>query len=115
MVSFQLAIGTQPEAAGVAINNPEHGARFDQFSMLSRAAMASLGVALLPEFLIDEEVQAGRLVLAADRALETDKAYYLVLPEGKADGRTLHVRCNEPMQEPLPSFKVDSDGLSRVN
>ena len=38
-----------------------------------------------------------------------------VLSLGKKDGATLHVRCNEPMQEPLPSFKVDSDGLTRMN
>jgi LysR family glycine cleavage system transcriptional activator len=76
-------------AANVKVANPEHGPRFDQFSMLANAAMAGLGVALLPEFLIEEEVEAGRLVVAAQQVLKTDQAYYLVLPEARSSGPTI--------------------------
>lgn len=37
-----------------------------------------------------------------------------VLRLGKKDGNSLFVRCAEPMGEPLPSFKVESDGLTRM-
>ena len=37
-----------------------------------------------------------------------------VLRLGKKDGNALFVRCGEPMEEPLPSFKVESDGLAKV-
>ena len=59
------------------------GSRFDQFSMIIAAAIGGMGVALLPTYLIEEELQAGKLAAVFDVALSTENAYYLVTPEGR--------------------------------
>lgn len=59
------------------------GQRFDQFSMVIAAASAGLGVALLPTYLIEKELASGELVQLFDAPMETENAYYVVMPEGR--------------------------------
>ncbi|MDV6330462.1 LysR family transcriptional regulator [Asticcacaulis sp. 201] len=61
------------------------GMLFDQFSTLAQVARAGLGVALLPAFLIEEELRTGQLVRALDLPMQTAEAYYLAWPEDRAD------------------------------
>ncbi len=68
----------------VATEHSYRGHRFDQFSMVIAAALAGLGVALLPSYLIEEEIAAGRLVIVADLPMETEFSYYVVVPEDKS-------------------------------
>lgn len=63
------------------------GQRFDQFSMIIAAASAGLGVALLPTYLIETELAAGDLVQLIDAPMETENAYYIVVPEGRQGNR----------------------------
>lgn len=63
------------------------GQRFDQFSMVIAAASAGLGVALLPTYLIEPELAAGDLVQLFDAPMETENAYYIVIPEGRQGHR----------------------------
>jgi LysR family transcriptional regulator, glycine cleavage system transcriptional activator len=56
------------------------GMLFDQFAMLAQAAIAGLGVALLPAFLIEQELASGQLVPAVDLPLRSAESYYLVWP-----------------------------------
>jgi len=58
---------------------------FDQFSTVARAAATGLGVGLLPDFLIEEELSSGRLVPAVDVIHENSDKYYLAWPEGRKD------------------------------
>lgn len=61
------------------------GHRFDQFSMIIAAAHNGLGLALLPLYLIEDEIASGQLQIAFDQQLPTDNSYYAVLPEGKQE------------------------------
>ena len=54
---------------------------FDQFAPMIAAAAHGLGVALLPEFLAEAELAAGRLVALAP-AQAAEGAYWLVWPKG---------------------------------
>ena len=58
-----------------------HGTRFETFTMLVRTAMAGGGVALVPHFIVDEELVAERLALAWPHQRLSESAYYLVYPE----------------------------------
>lgn len=61
-----------------------HGMLFDQFATAAQAAIAGLGVALLPVFLIQEELERGELVAAIDREIESAERYYLAYPRERA-------------------------------
>jgi len=75
------------EARGVGASDFYRGNRFDQFSMVIEAAVASLGFALLPLYLIEEDLQADRLRIVWDQPMATENSYYVVMPEGKQEHR----------------------------
>ncbi len=82
-----LHLATRPKAwaswfqtAGVETGSPFVGHRFDQFTMLIEATIAGLGLALLPRYLIEQELKDGRLQVAVDRPLPTENNYYFVVP-----------------------------------
>jgi DNA-binding transcriptional LysR family regulator len=62
-----------------------HGMLFDQFATAAQAAIAGLGVALLPTFLMQEELKRGDLIAAVDREMESRERYYLAFPPERAD------------------------------
>jgi DNA-binding transcriptional LysR family regulator len=55
---------------------------FDQFATMQQAAVHGLGVALLPTFLIEGDLAAGRLVPAWGAAVRAAGSYWLVWPKG---------------------------------
>lgn len=61
------------------------GPRFDHFYMIIQAAISGLGLALLPQFLIEKELRSGELVQVVPASVESDKAYWLVCPEERTD------------------------------
>mgnify|MGYP001581989877 CR=1 FL=1 len=56
---------------------------------LSQAAMHDMGIALIPPFLIQRELGEKQLVIANQQALTSSKAYYLMIPERKAESAAL--------------------------
>jgi len=60
------------------------GPCFEQSLMLSQAAVSGLGVALLPRFVIEDELCTGALVQPVEHELATGRAYYFVVPESKS-------------------------------
>jgi LysR family glycine cleavage system transcriptional activator len=71
------------EAAGVQCDGDLRGPRYEQFSMSVQAAMLGLGVALVPDFMVADELAQGRLCQATPEAHDSDRAYYFVVPEGR--------------------------------
>lgn len=65
------------------------GMLLDQFATVAQVARAGLGVALLPTFLIEEELKSGQLVKAFDGLkgdeMKNAEAYYLAWPEDRAE------------------------------
>ncbi|GEK45869.1 transcriptional regulator [Bisbaumannia pacifica] len=83
-----LHLSTRPDAwhrwfaeQGATTDRSYHGTRFETFAMLVRTAMAGGGVALVPRFIVAEELQDRRLAIAAPYRLHSASAYYLVYPE----------------------------------
>lgn len=60
------------------------GARYELFSMLASAALAGLGVALIPRIMLGDELSSGRLRVALDQPLTSTSGYYLVAPDETA-------------------------------
>jgi DNA-binding transcriptional LysR family regulator len=84
-----LHLSTRPDAwrTWFRLNGLEHdvravrGARYELFTMLTSAAQAGLGVALLPEILLADELSSGRLVVPLDKPMTGTSGYYLVAPD----------------------------------
>lgn len=85
-----LHIQTRPRAwedwfaqQGVAVTPPLPGTIYDQFSTIIQAALHGLGVALLPDYLVETERATGRLLALAGPPVEAEGAYYLVWPKSR--------------------------------
>lgn len=77
-------------AQGMSVARDMTGPRLELFSMLAQAAQHEMGIALIPPFLIQRELEEGSLVIAFDRAVpNNDRAYYLMVPERKAESAAL--------------------------
>lgn len=60
------------------------GSHFELFSMVAEAAKAGLGIALLPEMFVADEIQRRALTKLFAPEKQSDGAYYLVYPKRKA-------------------------------
>lgn len=82
------------------------GHRFDQLSMIIEAATAGLGVALLPIYLIETELESGALQVIFDKPLLTPNSYYVVIPEGKKDAVSANAFRDWLMTQVRPSQQM---------
>lgn len=71
-------------AAGLQLAPGPGGPRHDQLAMALHAALAGLGVALLPGFMSDDAVATGRLVSLSSRSWQAQRAYHLAVPHSAA-------------------------------
>lgn len=67
--------------SGIALTNPAVGARYDLHAMLIEAALAGLGVALVPRLYVEAELAQGRLVAPWPQGEAVSKTFCLVLSE----------------------------------
>lgn len=87
-----LQLGTRPLAfaewlqlQGATGFDGRRGPRFEHHAMVLQAAVAGLGIALLPRFVADPDLIAGRLVEPFPKANgRTGKGYWLCYPESRA-------------------------------
>lgn len=66
---------------GISLTNPAMGARYDLHAMLIEAALAGLGVALVPRLYVEGELAQGRLVAPWPQCEMVSKTFCLILPE----------------------------------
>lgn len=109
-----LHIRTRPKAwanwfqrQGVTAASPLPGTLHDQFSTITQAALLGLGIALLPEYLVEQEIAARRLVPVFGGAVEAEGAYYLVWPKEKSHDLSLRrfrdwLATQVEPEDPLP-------------
>jgi LysR family glycine cleavage system transcriptional activator len=77
-------------ASGGDVPPQQDGPGFEHFFMLAEAAAAGMGLALIPMFLVEDEVRSGRLTLALPQVWQPASGYYLHhLPEAAHDRRIL--------------------------
>ncbi len=72
------------QANGIAVTGAP-GPAFEHFFMLIEAAMAGMGIALLPRVLIEGPLAEGSLEIVSDAWLKSSGAYYLITPESRQD------------------------------
>jgi DNA-binding transcriptional LysR family regulator len=91
-----LHIQTRPHAwrdwfrtQGINAETPTGGTLYDQFATITQAATHGLGVALMPDYLVEQDLATGRLIALAPSPTEVEGAYYLVWPHSKAHDPTL--------------------------
>lgn len=70
-------------------SSPGAGMVMDQFSMMIQAAISSLGIALLPEYLAEIEISAGRLEPVLKPAIPVRGSYWLVWPPQRSESAPL--------------------------
>lgn len=95
-----LHLETRPDAWEQWFSKQGHPAKgltgmvFDQFSTIIQATIHRLGVALLPSYLVAEDLKCGRLALAWEGPPVSLGGYYLVWPQ------------HRPASTPLDSFRI---------
>ncbi|WP_412505049.1 LysR family transcriptional regulator [Roseovarius sp. SYSU LYC5161] len=84
------------------------GTTYDQFGTLTQAALHGLGVALLPDYLVEQDLATGRLVTAWGGPTPMPGAYWLVWPVEKSRSPALM-----KFRDWLAGQADDDDGLPR--
>jgi LysR family transcriptional regulator, glycine cleavage system transcriptional activator len=75
-----------------AVQRDDHsGTMYDQFSTITQAALHGLGVALMPDYLVEQDLATGRLVAPFGPAIEAQGSYYLVWPRNKSRDPSLRL------------------------
>jgi LysR family glycine cleavage system transcriptional activator len=87
-----LQLATRPSAwktwfDGIGLNHAaaSRGPTFEHFSMAVQAAIAGLGVAVVPLFLVSDELANGQLVMPFDLPVRSPYHYYMVCIDGRQD------------------------------
>ncbi|WMW79280.1 LysR substrate-binding domain-containing protein [Undibacterium cyanobacteriorum] len=61
------------------------GSRYELFTMLLEACVTGLGVALIPRYMAQKEIDAGNLMIPIELSLPEQASYFLVYPEEQAN------------------------------
>jgi LysR family glycine cleavage system transcriptional activator len=101
-------------AAGVKDYCEPPGLCFEQDMMLSQAAVAGLGAALLPKLLVEEELACGSLVQPLEDAVLRGRSYSLVVPSSKI-GSPLIQRFSEWIFQQAERLRLTSKVVVRTD
>lgn len=100
---------------GVKVEGDLQGPRMELFSMLAQAAVCGMGLALLPPFLIESELQSGQLVQLTTHTIPSDLAYYLIVPDRKRSDPAVSVFCEWLKEEAQGYCAATAGGMARVD
>ena len=100
------------ESAGLRVEHDMTGPRFELFTMLAEAAMQNMGVALIPPFLIRQELASGRLILPCPHSYRSSWAYHFILPQQKADNPLL-LSFRDWLIEEIARFRAEDASAAR--
>ena len=89
---------------GVKGDFAPRGQAFAQMSKLAEAAMAGLGIAILPRQMFAEEFADRRLEVFPVRLLAAKTSYYLIVPDRRADSDVVQTFAHWLVQEAAISF-----------
>jgi DNA-binding transcriptional LysR family regulator len=81
------------ETLGLYGEHSYYGPRFDSFEMVISAARAGCGLALVPDFLVQEELAEGKLVIPWDAPMAGKGGYYMAIPEYKFELQKVRDFC----------------------
>jgi len=70
---------------GLHSQNSYHGPRFDTFYLCIRAAISGCGIALIPRYLVAEELSEGKLVVAWDHPVASNGRHFIAHAEHAAE------------------------------
>lgn len=70
---------------GLRVDNDLSGPRMDVYSMLIKAAIHGLGVALIPRPLVEEDLRSGLLIEPFKYHHQSRRSFYLLYPERKSE------------------------------
>lgn len=110
-----LHLTSRPDAweswfkANGASTKTGRGMHFEQFSTVAQAAVAGLGVALLPRFLIGRELSNGELEIVIDSPLKSEYGYYLTCPTDLYDYEP-SAAFRKWILEEIRAFQSEPDG-----
>ncbi len=96
-------------AAGLTLAPAPGGPRHDQLAMALHAALAGLGVALLPSFMADDAVAAGQLMLLSPLSWRAHRAYHLAVPH-----RAAHLPAVAPFAQWLMSLTAQASPIAAL-
>ncbi len=72
------------ESLGVKNKDKSDIISFEHFFMMSKAAKESIGFALVPDIVVNDDIAKGKLINPLGITYETEFSYYLVCPKQKA-------------------------------
>jgi len=73
---------------GLQVPGDLTGPRFELFSMLAQAARNEMGVALISPMLVEDELSSGQLVIPFSHEYRSERNYYLIYPEQRAESHS---------------------------
>jgi len=75
---------------GLTQNNHYSSTGFEHFYMSLEAAKGGLGLALLPEFMVNKLIQQGELINPLGLSMETQYGYYMFIPSYRLSSRKIY-------------------------
>jgi LysR family glycine cleavage system transcriptional activator len=73
------------QGQGLQTEHSYHGPRFETFYMCIRAAQSGCGVALVPRFLVEDELAEGKLMIPWDHPMPSAGAHFMAYAEHAAE------------------------------